>query len=147
MRRAVGIALFIAMAALGLYVYGKPPTPVVRSRPTEAPEDAARAILKKVTLKFDWRKGGFGNIMLIDATIKNENAFDVKDLSISCEGRGASGTLITRTEQVIYQTVKSKSSRTIKNINLGFMDPQTATASCSIDDLKPELAFDARFGK
>jgi hypothetical protein len=92
--------------------------------------------LKDVKLaKWGWEKGGFDNVMLIHATIKNEGKRDVKDFEITCIHSSKSGTEIDRNSNVVYELVKAGKSLKIQKFSMGFIHTQAASSSCEITDL------------
>jgi hypothetical protein len=114
-------------------------TPDERARETAAAETATpRHTARQVALnetkivKFSWHKGGFNSIMLADFTIRNNSDRDVKDLEIRCEHAGPSGTVIDHNEQTIYEIVKAHSTRTLREVNMGFIASQAAGSKCEI---------------
>lgn len=91
-----------------------------------APEDFVS--IKNVA----WRKGGFGSVMLATFTIRNEAPIDIKDIEIYCSHFAASGTRIDSNDRTIYEIVKANSTRTFRQINMGFIHSQAASTSCSV---------------
>jgi hypothetical protein len=106
-------------------------------REAQADRDALINPLPRAGLTLTaWTKGGFGNVMIADFVVKNENKFDIKDFRIVCRGTAASGTALGVTELVLYQQVKSKSKRAFKKVNMGFVDGQTASETCELADVQ-----------
>jgi hypothetical protein len=77
-------------------------------------------------------KGGFGNVAIASFSIRNDNAFDVKDVVIRCEFDGASGTKIGELRSTIYQVVKARSSKRMEDFNLGTVHSQVARGGCDV---------------
>jgi hypothetical protein len=86
--------------------------------------------------KFDWRKGGFGTVVVATFWIKNNEAFPVKDVDVACELFGKSGTVLGAVASTIYQTIPPHSQRVIRDLNMGsgvVLDMnQAASANCKI---------------
>lgn len=80
-----------------------------------------------------WRTGGFDTIGMMTFTVSNENPYSVKDISISCDFYGNSGTLLGSRSHTVYEIVKANTKRTFKAVNIGFIPPQSARGGCSID--------------
>lgn len=92
--------------------------------------------LRLVTLdKWEWRKGGFDSVMLLDAKIKNTGARDIKDIEIECTHSSNSGTRIDRNKKVVYELVRAGKSVNIKEFSMGFVHSQATSTSCKITDL------------
>lgn len=79
-----------------------------------------------------WEKGGFDNVGLMSVTIKNSNAFTVKDITISCRFAAKSGTELSDARHTIYDTIKPKSAKSFRKLNVGFINSQSARAGCRI---------------
>jgi hypothetical protein len=114
-------------------------TPEEKARETAAAETAtvrqtARQVAMNETkiVKFSWQKGGFNSVMLANFTIRNNGDRDVKDLDIRCEHAGPSGTVIDHNEQTVYEIVKAHSTRTLREVNMGFIASQAAGSNCEI---------------
>lgn len=68
----IGVLLIAFLLFVG-YIANQNPTEGTRPNP-----------LKLLDLDFHWHKAGFENVMMGDFTIHNKNAFDVKDVEITC---------------------------------------------------------------
>jgi hypothetical protein len=101
--------------------------------PTSAePKDV---LLRDVKLNFKWHTDGFGNVMIADFTVKNPTRYRFKDFEIKCTHSAPSGTVIDSNTQTIYQTVEPKSTKVIKEMNMGFINSQATRSGCEITDL------------
>lgn len=87
-------------------------------------------------VKFSWSKEGFGNVMEANFTIKNKAPIDIKDFEVRCEHSAASGSLIDSNNQTIYDIVKANSTRTFRNVNMGFIHSQASRSSCNVVSAK-----------
>lgn len=85
---------------------------------------------------FDWSKGGFDTVMLATFTLKNTAAVDIKDMLVSCRVYGESGTYLSTRTETVYRVVKAKSSRRIKELNMGFIPSEARRASCEITEAR-----------
>lgn len=79
-----------------------------------------------------WTKSGFGSIALVSVTIENANLYAVKDFTISCDMVAGSGTRLGTSDNVVYETVKPASRRTIRDINFGLIHSQTQSLACGL---------------
>jgi hypothetical protein len=83
-----------------------------------------------------WSIGGFGTVAVVTVTINNSNDFPVKDVGIECRFSGKSGTALSTATHTIFDTVKLKSKRTFKEVNVGFINSQSARGGCSVETAK-----------
>jgi hypothetical protein len=90
-----------------------------------------------VLSNFRWEAGGFGSVGIASFAIENQNDFAVKDIRLRCAFDAASGTQVSQTFPVIYDTVKSKGKRTFSNVNLGLIHSQSARALCTVAGATP----------
>lgn len=73
----------------------------------------------------------YGTILEVDLILENMNDYAVKDISVSCQTFGASGTYIGSTKnKTIYEKVPAKSKIQVDGIDMGFVDGQTKSAVC-----------------
>jgi hypothetical protein len=75
-----------------------------------------------------------GNIYMGSFKIRNNSDKDIKDIAIECTTFGKSGTEVDKVNTVIYDTIKAKSMRKFKGINMGFINSQSAKSSCEISN-------------
>lgn len=101
--------------------------------PSESSAKTAPLVLPK--LDFQWNKAGFDNVMMGDFTIHNTNRFDVKDIEITCQHFGKSGTQIDRNRKTIYEVAKAKSKKVVTGFNMGFIHSQAASTSCAVTNV------------
>src|SRR4030095_1255004 len=109
-----------------------PSTPNTPSK-AFSPREAA---LSTVTItKFHWYKSGSDNMLTL--TIENFGQQPVKDIEITCPyPLGAkSDTDIYTYRKTIYETVPAGKTRTIRDINMGFVHPKVVGDLCKITDL------------
>lgn len=81
---------------------------------------------------FQWKSGGFGVVMLISFTLVNGNAAAIRDPRIECQLAGDSGTAIGTASQVLYKSVKPRSSSYVPELNMGLIHQQATRASCKV---------------
>jgi hypothetical protein len=84
-----------------------------------------------------WQKGGFGLVAVADFTFANDNSVPVKDVTVSCIFYAASGTRLGTGDQIIYQSFPAKKSTKAAGVNLGFINSQSAAASCDVESVVP----------
>ena len=76
-------------------------------------------LLRDVKLDFKWQKGGFGNVVIADFTVKNPTQYRFKDFEIKCTDSAPSGTVNDSNSRIIYEIVEPKSTKVIKQMNMG----------------------------
>lgn len=100
-----------------------------RARYADHPEEAL-----KIT-DLAWSKGGFGSIMIIDRiTVRNDAPFSIKDFVLKCVHQGPSGTDMDRNSRRVYEIVPAAGTKTVREVNMGFIHSQVATSRCEITD-------------
>jgi roadblock/LC7 domain-containing protein len=88
----------------------------------------------RMTIKgMTWSLGGFKNVGVVSVTIENSNDFAVKDFGIRCQFSGKSGTQLSANNHIIFDTIPAKTKKAFKEVNVGFIDSQSATASCNVE--------------
>jgi hypothetical protein len=70
------------------------------------------------------------NTLTVDAKFFNQELEPIKDFFYTCYTYGASGTILDSKTEKIYQVVPPKSEILVKNINMGFINPQTTKIEC-----------------
>ena len=78
------------------------------------------------------RKEAFGNVLVIDAIIRNDSLSHLKDFLIECESRGNSGTTTDVNRRSLYDIVEARTSRTFRDINMGLINNQAANTTCRV---------------
>jgi hypothetical protein len=92
----------------------------------------APAPLDKVTISSQsWRRGGLGSNALVTFTLRNNNAYAVKDIEIDCAFARRDGRHLTDRSRVIPDTVKMKSRKTFVRMHIGFVNVNARRAKCS----------------
>jgi hypothetical protein len=79
-----------------------------------------------------WRRGGLGSIALVTFTLRNTNAYAVKDIQISCAFNRRDGSHLTDRARVIHDTVNMKSRRTFARVHVGFVNVTADKAKCAL---------------
>lgn len=97
-----------------------------------------RMAIENVSFKYDWEAGGFGSVMVMDLTIKNNNPYPVKDFTISCRLSAQSGTNVGTVEKKLLKRIEANGEILEKRFNVGFMNSQAEKAGCYISDLTTE---------
>jgi hypothetical protein len=108
-------------------------SPVSSSR--ERTDSRRNQALSQIKLDFTWRKGGFETAMIADFVITNPSPWRVKDLEVACDHFGPSGTKIDSNVRTVYEIVEAKSTKRVKEFNMGFVRSQATKSSCSVTNL------------
>lgn len=135
--RRTGVVGWIVAIGLGVWFVtlfddrpAPPPTTSAPARP--AAIDAYQAAIRDLKLDFQWKLGGFGNVMLADLTLVNKGSRPVKDIAIRCTAYGPSGTAITTTRRTLYVSIAAGKTLRIPEFNMGFHSDQAASAGCLV---------------
>lgn len=129
----LGGALYFLIWIVGLLFHSAPHVPTA----AEIEHNKAQMVLESVKLKTRWGKSGFGNVMMANFTITNgSSASLISDITITCSMTAKSGAGVGLTQNTIYDSVERGKTKTIKNINMGFIDSQASSAYCKITDMK-----------
>jgi hypothetical protein len=79
------------------------------------------------------RKEGFGNVLVVDITLRNDALSNLKDFQITCDSKGHSGTIIDSNTRMLYEVVDARSTRTFRKVNMGLLHSQAASTHCTVD--------------
>jgi hypothetical protein len=129
-------------AALGITNGTEWNTKLVRDRQAALDAESARyeatrnPATKMSVENMTWSIGGFGTVAVVTVTINNSNDFPVKDVGLECRFSGKSGTELSTVNHTIFDSLKAKSKRTFKEVNVGFINSQSARAGCSVETAK-----------
>jgi hypothetical protein len=136
---AVGLALFVLLAFGSVDSGGnRQDSPSSDTSVVPAPPTPKEEALKAVKLDYKWRKGGFDNVMEADFTISNPTPYAIKDVEITCVHFAPSGTPIDSNRRTIYERIRPKGKKVVKDFNMGFIHSQVKSSACSITDLVVE---------
>lgn len=127
------VLLIALIAAFGGSRETNKPAPAAQHTVTIPPPPDPRTLV--TIADYTWGKVGFGTVGQGNFTIKNDNAFPVKDVHVRCSFYGNSGTQVSSSDATIFEVVGAKKSRTFKEVNLGFIHPQSTKASCRVIDV------------
>ena len=95
-------------------------------------EREARTISRPKIEIARWEKGGFGSVGIVDVKITNTSSRGwIRDIKVECSFYGKSGTMINTRSATVYETIRPKQTHVARKLNLGFIDQQSSSASCS----------------
>jgi hypothetical protein len=98
---------------------------------TEVPRPQG-PIAKFKMKNFNWHRGGFDTVAIVDFTFQNDNDVAVKDALVACDFFAASGTALGTLTQTIYQKFKPRGLTRASNISMGFLHSQARSAHCDV---------------
>lgn len=75
---------------------------------------------------------GYGVANVADITVKNDNPFAVKDITVACTMYGRSGTAIQRQTKTIFDIVPAKATRNFRGITIGIYNSQSDHGGCKV---------------
>ena len=78
-----------------------------------------------------WRRGGLGSNAFVTMTLRNDNGYAVKDVSIACAFLRPDGSHLTDRSRVIPDVINMKSRKTFVRLHVGFVNVNAAKAKCS----------------
>jgi hypothetical protein len=135
----LGVVGFAAAAIWVAYITNDAPTAQAAPKISPAVAFRVRAELAHEELannvkltKTDWRKSGFGTVMVATLRFHNANDVAVKDVEVLCNQYGPSGTQIGTTVRTIYRTFPPKADTTVEDFSMGFIHIQSASAGCKV---------------
>ena len=82
--------------------------------------------------EFRWWTDGFGSIMMIDISIKNNAPFDIKDMTLKCRHSAASGREIDSNTREIFDIFPAGRTKKVSDFNMGFIDQQVKRSGCVV---------------
>ena len=111
------------------------PTPAVAAMtapPTLTAAPAAAPIDGLAISSQSWRRGGLGSKALVTFTLRNSNAYAVKDIEIACAFSRRDGSHLTDRKRMLGDTVGMKSRKTFARVHVGFVNVNANKAKCAL---------------
>jgi hypothetical protein len=133
---ATWLALFFGIAALGTAMAAQSTGSASASNtPTSKQVDQrAQAVAALQITEITWHKGGFNNIMMLNATVQNSGKRDVKDIKVVCDNSSNSQAKVDSNSATIYGPFPAGKSKSIHEFDMGVFHDQAKGTSCSIVD-------------
>lgn len=131
--------LFIIIAIVIFCVYSKPnvnnqkPATTKQAEITYSPPDPRYLTYLG---SFEWKKGGFDNVALIDFKITNNNPVTVKDIEVECDFYAKSGTKLDTNSSTIYDIIEPGKTKLFTDFNIGLINRQANGMDCRIKGVK-----------
>ncbi len=79
-----------------------------------------------------WRRGGLGSKALVTFTLRNTNAFAIRDVEITCAFGRRDGSHVTDRRRVVPGEVRPGSRKTFAAVHVGFVNVNVSTAKCTL---------------
>jgi hypothetical protein len=96
-----------------------------------APSESAATSGLKISAQ-SWRRGGLGSNALVTFTLRNDNAYAVKDIEIACAFARQDGSHLTDRKRVIPDAVVNmKSRKTFARLHIGYVNIYANKAKCA----------------
>jgi len=106
------------------------PTPSSNAAPP-APIEPASIDGLKISSQ-SWRRGGLGSNALLTFTLRNDNAYAVKNIEIACAFSRSDGSHLTERKRVIPDVVVNmKSRKTFARLHIGYVNINANKAKCA----------------
>jgi hypothetical protein len=105
--------------------------------PTSNSEPASEKdqLMRDIKFTYSWSTDDI--VMKANFKIENPTDHSFKDFEITCNHYAASGTKIDSNTRTIYEVVKAHGKKTVRDFNMGFINSQAKSSSCTITDLVP----------
>ena len=92
----------------------------------------AQAVAALQLTEVSWHKGGWNDMMMLNATVQNSGKRDVKDISVVCEHLSSAETKVASDAATIYGPFPAGKSKSIRNFDMGSFHEQPRGTNCSI---------------
>jgi hypothetical protein len=79
-----------------------------------------------------WQRAGLGSNAQATFTLRNDNAYAVKDIEIACAFARRDGSHLTDRKRIIPVTVESKARKRFARLHVGFVNVHANRISCSV---------------
>jgi len=79
-----------------------------------------------------WQRAGLGSNAQATFTLRNDNAFAVKDIQIACAFTRRDGTHLTDRKRIIPVTVDPKARKRFTRLHVGFVNVHANRINCSV---------------
>jgi hypothetical protein len=144
MRFRTGIGLWVLALIVGAISLSKSPPAQQNARPAQIDRPPAHLQVKpkppateNMLINYNWHRGGFDAVMLLNFTVRNQNDFAVKDFTITCDHYSKSGTRIDSNSRTVYEIVPAGIALSKADFNMGFFHSQVSNSKCYVSGLLP----------
>lgn len=106
---------------------------IPEAKPAKLAETSEAVDLDRVRLsRQSFRRGGMGSRALMTFTVRNANAYDIKDLELLCAFRSRDGRYATERRKLVAETVAMKSRKAFPMTLVGHVNLRAERAKCSL---------------
>lgn len=106
---------------------------ITEIQPTQPANVTETVDLDRVRLsRQSFRRGGMGSQALLTFTVRNANAYDIKDLELLCAFRSRDGRYTTERRKLVAETVAMKSRKAFPMTLVGHVNIRASKAKCSV---------------
>jgi hypothetical protein len=95
-------------------------------------EQQAQAVAALQMTEVSWHKGGWNDMMMLDATVQNSGKRDVKDIRVVCDHLSNTDAKAASDAATIYGPFPAGKSKSIRNFDMGPSRDQAKATNCSI---------------
>jgi hypothetical protein len=109
--------------------------PAVPMASTEQPQAATSEPPPATRLRIlgqSWKRGGLGSDAQATFTLRNDNAYAVKDIEIGCAFTRRDGTHLTNRKRLIPVAVDPKTRKRFTRLHVGFVNVHASRIKCSV---------------
>lgn len=106
---------------------------IPEAKPAKLAETSEAVDLDRVRLsRQSFRRGGMGSRALMTFTVRNANAYDIKDIELLCAFRSRDGRYATERRKLVAETVAMKSRKAFPMTLVGHVNLRAERAKCSL---------------
>jgi hypothetical protein len=145
----IGAAIWLVLPAFDNDTADGDPAPVVTPAPDTAekgPQPASSASTEQppamvseappaaglIISSQSWRRAGLGSNAQVTFTLRNDNAYAVKDIEIACAFARRDGSHLTDRRRIIPVTVDPKARKRFARLHVGFVNIYADRINCSV---------------
>jgi hypothetical protein len=129
--RTTWLAMRLGISVVGIAM--SVPSTAASSVPTSKAVDEQQKVLASLQItEVDSHKGGFTNIMMLNATVQNSGKRDVKDIKVVCNQSPSSQAKVDANSATIYGPFPAGKSKSIHEVDMGIFHDEAKGANCSI---------------
>jgi hypothetical protein len=93
-------------------------------------------INKNISLDAEGSIGAPKSVLVMDFVITNNSERPIKDVTVECKVFGESGTFVDFNKKTIYQSFAPGERKFVFYFNMGFVNPQGVSTSCSVTNFE-----------
>lgn len=109
------------------------PDTIPETKPAKLADPMEAVDLDRVRLsRQSFRRGGMGSRALMTFTVRNANAYPIKDLEMLCAFKSRDGRYATERRKLVAETIAMKSRKAFPMTLVGHVNIRAAKAKCSL---------------